>query len=865
MSSRKEKVKRGARPVPEPAIPVRNVIFLSCLIVPLFFLRNTRSSFLIPKAVCGLNLAILGAALWLIWWVWGRTSYHHTRLSWPLLALMAAFLLSIPGSQSIPEAFIALSRVTGYLVFFFLAACTLRRERDVRILYYLLVFSASLAALIGIMEAHGIRFFPWSETVGRLAIISTFGNPNYLAGFLVAVIPLGLALTVINRRKVLFWPLLAASALMLSCVYVTQTRGSWISLALSLPLFVSFVLARFSAIKLSAEDHRKMLTATVVIILALAVMMYVAGRGRVRYDRLTSLSNVRQRFMVWQVTRRMALDHLMHGVGLGNFKVQYMQYQADFFEEPANAVYLRYHGKAVQTHNDYLQLLAETGIPGVAALGWVFWSLLGIFSGLFNLRRDYGEGGFLAAGAATALFGVAVHALVSFPLHLPATSLVVCLVAGISAGFVDRLLSKKGEVQPESVPTPVPDPSDRPDRSAPSGVVARSSIGTVIPLLVSLAVILGALVAVLHLNRVLVAHYYWKRGIDSLGQRQIPDQKRFSGAAHWCHRALDFAPWSGAIRSNYADFLARSVQELSPEVARPVLERAQAEYIKAAKSFIKREMYNDIGNVLLRQGKEREAEKAYLEGARIDPNFSLVKTNLGNFYLKKGRYDEAEKWYVKSLALSKNQPSIWLNTGMLRTQSGRMTEAAVAYGYAARYSPGNPKAFYFLAQAEERLGRLEQAAEHYRQALILSERRLLEAGREGSDDPLLATIRHRMGSVLGRSNRLTESVEALRAAYEYNPDSEPITCDLGVALGHQGHLTEAVNVFKKGLVKHPTSTGLLLNMGTAYLRLFKFKRAEVVLNMILTLDPDSKDAEMARVYLEGIKKMLDKKKVLHFE
>jgi len=860
VSSKKDKVKRGTKPVPEPVIPVRNVLFLSCLAVPLFFLRNTRSSFLIPKAVCGLNLAILGIALWFIWWVWGRTSYHHTRLTWPLLALVAAFLVSIPGSQSLPEAFIALSRVIGYLMFFFLAACTLRRERDVRILYYLLVFSGSLAALIGILEAHGIRFFPWSETVGRLAIISTFGNPNYLAGFLVAVIPLGLALTVINRRNAWFWPLLAASTLMLSCVYVTQTRGSWISLALSLPLFVSFVLVRFSFVGSPVENHHKktkefkqMLAAVILIILALALIMYIAGRGRVRYDRLTSLSNVRQRFMVWQVTRRMALDHLMYGVGLGNFKVLYMQYQADFFEEPANAVYLRYHGKAVQTHNEYLQLLAEAGVLGVAALGWVFWNLLGIFSGLFNLRRDFGESGFLAAGAATALFGVAVHAMVSFPLHLPATSLVVCLVAGISAGYVDRLLSQKGELPPEPVPAAVPDPS------------ARSGRGTVIPLLVSLAVILGALVSVLQLNRLLVAHYYWKRGIDSLGQRQIPAQKRFSGAAHWCHRALDFAPWSGAIRSNYADFLARSVQDLSPEVARPVLERAQAEYVQAAKSFIKREMYNDIGNVLLRQGKEHDAEKAYLEGARIDPNFSLVKTNLGNFYLKKGRYDEAEKWYVKSLALSKKQPSIWLNTGMLRTQSGRMTEAAVAYEYAARYSPGNPKAFYFLAQAEERLGRLDQAAEHYRQALILSERRLLQAGREGGDDPLLATIRHRMGSVLGRSNRLTESVEALRAAYDYKPDSEPITCDLGVALGHQGHLTEAVDVFKKGLVKHPTSTGLLLNMGTAYLRLYKFKRAEVVLNMVLTLDPDSKDAEMARVYLEGIKKMLEKKKVLHFE
>jgi O-antigen ligase len=113
-------------------------------------------------------------------------------------------------------------------------------------------------------------------------------------------------------------------------------------------------------------------------------------------------------------------EHRWTGVGAGAFVTAYPQYES-------------YHdGKVVDhAHNDYLELVAETGVlGGLGGLAFVFL--------LFrDARRRLQEsaGGFVQAvrlGAAVGCAGLLLHGLVDFNLQLPANALLFLLLAHLA-------------------------------------------------------------------------------------------------------------------------------------------------------------------------------------------------------------------------------------------------------------------------------------------------------------------------------------------------------------------------------------------------------------------------------------------------
>jgi putative inorganic carbon (HCO3(-)) transporter len=76
-----------------------------------------------------------------------------------------------------------------------------------------------------------------------------------------------------------------------------------------------------------------------------------------------------ERLAHWQAAISMANAHPFVGVGLGNYEVAYPAYRVPSWPEALG-----------HAHNDYLNLLAETGLVGLAGylVGWaliVYWTL----------------------------------------------------------------------------------------------------------------------------------------------------------------------------------------------------------------------------------------------------------------------------------------------------------------------------------------------------------------------------------------------------------------------------------------------------------------------------------------------------------
>lgn len=128
------------------------------------------------------------------------------------------------------------------------------------------------------------------------------------------------------------------------------------------------------------------------------------------------------RVLASHVATRMFAASPLLGTGIGSY--------GDLFPRVARAKYVLYYA-----HNDYAQLLAETGLVG-GAVACVIAGLL-----LLRLRRfwldDAAANQPLSAAAWASLAGIAVHSALDWNIHVPANAFLAALVAGLCLGSVD--------------------------------------------------------------------------------------------------------------------------------------------------------------------------------------------------------------------------------------------------------------------------------------------------------------------------------------------------------------------------------------------------------------------------------------------
>lgn len=112
------------------------------------------------------------------------------------------------------------------------------------------------------------------------------------------------------------------------------------------------------------------------------------------------------RWMIWNISAQMALDHASSGVGHGRFGVEYLPAQAAWLAEAPELAHKAAHIR--QAHNEHLQAFVEGGLPGGLLFAAV-WLAVGL-----RLRRN----------AAAAIVGLVwLHGLVDSPLHVLPTAM----------------------------------------------------------------------------------------------------------------------------------------------------------------------------------------------------------------------------------------------------------------------------------------------------------------------------------------------------------------------------------------------------------------------------------------------------------
>ena len=273
----------------------------------------------------------------------------------------------------------------------------------------------------------GLAQFYFTRDTGGYAT-GTYVNRNHFSGLLELAFPLVVAWAVAIWRKcapqstqpggsALFLSLLlAASACLLGGVVVSLSRMGFVSLFAGVGLTMLVV-------QMSSRSRRSVWRWIAPLALTLMMVILLPSRALIlRFADATSTEQVsqRDRIEIWRDTLHLIAAVKWTGCGLGAFKQGFFQYQTI---APVNTVDF--------AHNDYLQIVAELGIPGslLAAVlaGWILARTLAVV-----LWRRGAENWELAVGLFASMATLAVHSLADFNLYIPANALALAWLGGVA-------------------------------------------------------------------------------------------------------------------------------------------------------------------------------------------------------------------------------------------------------------------------------------------------------------------------------------------------------------------------------------------------------------------------------------------------
>jgi O-antigen ligase len=386
---------------------------------------------------------------WAIWRLSGKPVESAERL--PLLILAGCFLVgllqliplpaglwaALPGRERIaaelamagvdrtwaplsltPQATVSTLMALVPAAAVFLATRTLSASG--RRLMILVLFSvAAASAIVGALQVLGgqdspLRFY---AVTNPNPAVGFFANRNHLASLLACAIPFALVEAIASLRDRgrtrASGLALAGGVLLLAVVGIAMTQSRAGLLLAGLALVGGLALAWRSELK-TGRWPLIIAGVGVVAALALAPVVFAGAFARIEDGVQDSL-----RLDAVMVGAEAAWAFAPLGAGLGSFVPVYMM-----FETPAvmQNTYLNH------AHNDWLELLIETGLPGLLLmLAFLVWFVLASRRA-WRPRESIGP---IARAASLAIVFLMVHSLVDYPLRTPAVLCLFALACGL--------------------------------------------------------------------------------------------------------------------------------------------------------------------------------------------------------------------------------------------------------------------------------------------------------------------------------------------------------------------------------------------------------------------------------------------------
>lgn len=338
----------------------------------------------------------------------------------------------------------------AYAILCFLSSQCLRKASQAKKLAVIVSIYGSGLAFLALMQGvapNGKIYWLREAHLGGW-VYGPYVNHNHYAGLMEMLVPIPLVFCftryAYGTRKNLA---ATATALMASTVFLSGSRGGMLALMLEIAIFALILITREKSLKAA-------LTMGAILLLATGILTWVGG-GEVA-KRLASIHSETRtelaggiRLAIDRDGLRMLLERPLLGWGLGTFPVVYPHFRSFYTNFFVNAA-----------HDDYLQLLVETGLIGFAIMVWF---LVVLFRSCVKKLSawDTNLNGAVTLAAVLGCTGILVHSFLDFNLQIPANAALFYVLCTIAAS---EPLVESSRRRRSSLPLEIPVPWSNSDR-----------------------------------------------------------------------------------------------------------------------------------------------------------------------------------------------------------------------------------------------------------------------------------------------------------------------------------------------------------------------------------------------------------------
>jgi O-antigen ligase len=304
----------------------------------------------------------------------------------------------------------------------FVVTQSLRRSSQLRPLAWIVCGYGVVLAWFSLLQGiapNGKLYWIWPLEQGG-QIYGPYVNHNHYAGLMemLTLFPLVLALSRHARgnRKLV---VAGIAALMAGTIFLSGSRGGMLAFGVQ-------VIALAVLLRPQRGAWKQPVALGVFLAVMIGFLVWIGGNELTR--RLVSIqSETRQeltggvRLTIDRDCLRMWREKPFLGWGLGTFPIVYPQFRSFYTSFFVN-----------QAHNDYLQLLVDTGIAGFAI---ALWFLVLTFRRAWAKLDNWTEtvNGTLTVAALLSCIGILVHSFLDFNLQIPANAALFYVLCGIAA------------------------------------------------------------------------------------------------------------------------------------------------------------------------------------------------------------------------------------------------------------------------------------------------------------------------------------------------------------------------------------------------------------------------------------------------
>lgn len=284
------------------------------------------------------------------------TPLNGLMVSWLWWLILTVFLVSPFWYYSAEE----IGRYLAMILMFFLIQKVISSKTRFKWIMWVLFAVSIVVTILGLLQFFGNPIYDWGRS--NAPVVSTFGNKNFFAGFLLLSIPVVAGYMFATRKLVIKVILFLLGAAELYILLGTGTRTGFLGFLVGLIIFL-ILLVRFIVIGAKTKVPVSwLLLAGLILILIFVAVYYASPAGLI--SRLGNAVDLQQgtgrvRWIMWTGSTRAALAKPLTGHGHGVFQLVFPNYRSTMYHR------FRVSHNTRHSHNEFLEVIMETGLIGL--------------------------------------------------------------------------------------------------------------------------------------------------------------------------------------------------------------------------------------------------------------------------------------------------------------------------------------------------------------------------------------------------------------------------------------------------------------------------------------------------------------------